>query len=148
MRVVYAGPNRERPASMMCNMSASCPEVARQDPDEYMDACAHDMWGVGYLFLRVLCNLAPWSFDETGSAEETRAITCAFHEEWVCSCHLPRAVMLVWDRLHTCGATSFDKSNRYADAAARACGLLCFCVLVTGRYLFGGLWSGRCDVLL
>ena len=28
----------------------------------------------------------------------------AFHEDWVCSCHLLRAVMLVWDRLHTCGA--------------------------------------------
>ena len=76
MSVVYAGSNRERPASMMCNMSASCPEYARQDSDEYIHACAHDMWGVGYLLLRVLCNLAPWSFDETGSAEETMAITC------------------------------------------------------------------------
>jgi hypothetical protein len=96
----YAGPNREWPASIMCNISASCPEYARQDPEEYMDACAHDMWGVGYLLLRVLGNFAPWSFNATGSAEGTRAIICAFHEVWVCSFNLPRAAMLVWDRLH------------------------------------------------
>ena len=79
----YAGPNREWPASIMCNISASCPEYACQDPEEYVDACAHDMWGVGYLLLRVLGNFAPWSFNATGSAEGTRAIICAFHEVWV-----------------------------------------------------------------
>ncbi|DBA90274.1 TPA: hypothetical protein ACH3X1_003564 [Trebouxia sp. C0004] len=76
------GPNCERHASMMCNLAASCPEVTRQHPEEYIDACAHDMWVVGYLLLRVLGNLAPWSFNATGSAQETRAIICDFHEVW------------------------------------------------------------------
>ena len=96
----YAGPNREWPASIMCNISASCPEYARQDPEEYVDACAHDMWGVGYLLLRVLGNLTPWSLNATASAEEKLAIICAFHEVWVCSLHLPKAAMLVCGRLH------------------------------------------------
>ena len=98
--VVDAGPNCGRPASMMCNPSASCPEYTRQEPDKYMDTCAHDMWGVGYLSLRVLGNLTPWSLNATASAEEKLAIICAFHEVWVCSLHLPRAAMLVCGRLH------------------------------------------------
>ena len=128
--VLDAGPNCGRPASMMCNPSASCPEYSRQDPDEYMDTCAHDMWGVGYLWLRVLGNLTPWSLNATASAGKNwpsyvpsmkSGYVLCIYPELQCLCAADCITCT-----HTCGATP-SKSHRYADAAARACGLHCFC---------------------
>lgn len=69
---------------MVHNWDASCPELMRADPSEYMDACAHDMWGVGCMLLRVLCNIAPWSV-RTGCDQQDRATLCGLHDNWVCT---------------------------------------------------------------
>ena len=82
--LVGAGPNRARPPSMVHNWDASCPELMCADPSECMDACAHDMWGVGRMLLRVLCNIAPWSV-RTGCDQQDRATLCGLHDAWVCT---------------------------------------------------------------
>ena len=58
--------------------------MAQDGTNGFLDVCAQDMWGAGYLAVRIFCESRVWKIGALRSAAGSWARLCGHHEIWVC----------------------------------------------------------------
>lgn len=75
---------RDCPANFDSTDEFSSPEVVGREEGEYIDACAQDMWGIGYVAYGNTPWKTPWRFAPTSSKGPGHARLDHQHTTWVC----------------------------------------------------------------
>ncbi|KAL0042601.1 hypothetical protein WJX79_004890 [Trebouxia sp. C0005] len=91
----HKGLKRDCPANFGCTYEFSSPEFVSRDGGKYVDACAQDMWGIGYVAYLFFARNAPWRFGPTVSQGSKHARL---------------------DQQHTAWAGTFESANAIEDA--------------------------------
>ncbi|KAL3154885.1 Serine/threonine-protein kinase 33 [Trebouxia sp. C0009 RCD-2024] len=68
------------------------PECARNNPREYLDACAQDMWAAGVLAVALFAEFLPFTCSSLPGQESDWQGLCSQHNEWAASYQVPHAI--------------------------------------------------------
>ena len=72
------------PANLTGTTMFNSPEYARQQPHEYLDACAQDMWAAGVLTCILFGDFHPFDEHELPDGKPDWHALCREHDSWVC----------------------------------------------------------------
>ncbi|KAL3154891.1 hypothetical protein ABBQ38_011430 [Trebouxia sp. C0009 RCD-2024] len=88
----YRGTLGGKPANLTATPAFYSPEYARQDPDEFLDACSQDMWAAGVLAVFLFGGFVPFIPSKLpGGALDWQRL-CSQHETWAASYEVPDAI--------------------------------------------------------
>lgn len=89
----HKGLKRDCPANFGCTAEFSSPEFVSGDGGKYIDACAQDMWGIGYVAYIFFARKAPWRFASSRSKGPAHARLGHEHATWAGTFENPNAIV-------------------------------------------------------